>query len=140
MDMKRNGVRSTVNPEWYWLKNLIGNEAILRIRYNPKQVLVLEEDGKTNHLEWQYDEEEVTKIIAKPVISSKDLEKKLADRYTYKDALVLLSRINTECTSNINMKRELVYTELKVPKEQWITTNAIGGNNGYRKIRIRKVI
>ena len=38
------------------------------------------------------------------------------------------------------MKRELVYTELKVPKEQWITTNAIGGNNGYRKIRIRKVI
>lgn len=127
---KWEGVRSTIKPTWFWIRNIIDNKAIMRIRWNPKEIIVSDDD-KTFHKEWQYDEAEVIQDIIKPTISDSEMEVKIKERYSRNDAYIVLSRTNKQCIEDTNSEKISTYTELKVIPEEWIEDMPTSISNKY---------
>lgn len=62
--------RSTVEPDWYWLRKIEGVTAYIRLHWNIKQIQV--EDNGEPHTEYEYDEKEIGIMIPEDIIAEGD--------------------------------------------------------------------
>lgn len=63
--------RSTVEPDWYWLRKIEGVTAYIRLHGNVKQIQV--EDNGEPHTEYEYDEKEIGIMIPEDIITEGDV-------------------------------------------------------------------
>lgn len=69
--------RSTISPDWYWLKKIEDNNLHLLIRWNVAEITIDGDNG--SHTEYEYDEQVISVPIPDDVMTADELN-------TYMDA------------------------------------------------------
>ena len=118
-------VQSTIKPAWYWLRNLKGTTAILRIRYALKEIAPPEDEladkESTPVRLWEYEEREITLTVPKPQLDAGALmQKTKIERYSKSDAIVVLARDHVATKTVITNEKTSIMSELGVKPNEII--------------------
>jgi len=118
-------VQSTIKPAWYWLRDLKGTIAKLRVRYALKAIPPTEDELETKESMpmqlWEYEEREITLTVPKPQLDTAMLDQKTnIERYVKLDAIVVLARENISTKTTIADEKTRIMTELGVKPDEVI--------------------
>jgi len=117
-------VQSNVKPTWYWLRDLKGTTATLRVRWNLKEIehpiMEFGEEYPPSRI-WDYEEREITLTVPKPKLDAGALSQKTkGERYAVADAIVVLARENETMKKVLSTAKAALLLKLGIDPQEVI--------------------